>query len=78
MRRPPASPHVGAEWHSSGNPLPPPDPVEAALGDALTKASAAGAWEVVGQLARELEARRKARQAPEVVDLDAARRRRER
>jgi hypothetical protein len=43
------------------------DPVEAALADALTKAAAAGAWEVVGQLARELEARRKARSG--VVEL---------
>jgi hypothetical protein len=50
------------------------DPVEAALAEALSKAAAAGAWEVVGQLARELEARRKARGA--VVDLEAERARR--
>ncbi len=50
------------------------DPVEVALGDALTRASLAGQWDVVGQLARELEARRKARW--DVVDLKAARERR--
>lgn len=56
----------------------PTDPVEGALADALVRASEAGAWEVVAQLARELEARRKAREAPEVVSLDAERKRRER
>jgi hypothetical protein len=54
------------------------DPVETALADALTKASAAGEWTTVAALARELEARRKGRQAPEVIILDAERRRRER
>jgi hypothetical protein len=52
------------------------DPIEAALGDALTKASAAGQWTVVATLAAELEARRKARAG--VVELDAERRKRER
>jgi hypothetical protein len=33
-------------------------PVEGALAEALTAASAAGRWDVVAQLARELEARR--------------------
>jgi len=51
------------------------DVVEAALADALTKASAAGEWTVVATLARELEARRAARAG--VVRLDAARRRRD-
>ena len=37
------------------------DPIEVALADALTKASSTGQWDVVGQLARELEARRVAR-----------------
>ena len=50
-----------------------PDAVEHALADALQRASAAGAWDVVGQLARELEARRKALAAPGVVRLDAER-----
>lgn len=51
------------------------DPVEAALAVALTGASAAGQWQVVELLARELEARRKARSASNVVPLDASRRR---
>jgi hypothetical protein len=50
--------------------------VEVALADALTKAAAAGQWTTVEVLSRELEARRKAR--ANVVELDAARRRRER
>jgi hypothetical protein len=37
------------------------DPVEAALAKALSEASAAGRFDVVAQLARELEARRLAR-----------------
>ena len=50
------------------------DPIEAALADALTKAAAAGRFDVVATLASELEARRKAR--ANVVDLaaEAARR----
>ncbi len=54
----------------------PADPIETALGDALTKASAAGEWSLVAQLARELEARRAARAG--AVDLAAERRRRDR
>ena len=50
------------------------DPVEAALADALTKAVAAGAFDVVKVIVVELEARRKARAG--VVDLDAVRRER--
>ena len=52
---------------------PQPDAVELALSEALARASAAGQWETVQALARELEARRKARNAREVVDLDAER-----
>jgi hypothetical protein len=50
-----------------------PDPVEAALADAITKASAAGRFDVVALLAGELQARREAR-AGNVVALDARRR----
>lgn len=46
-----------------------PDPVEVALASALAKATEAGRWDVVAQLARELEARRTARNAPNVVRL---------
>ena len=53
-----------------------PDAVEAALADALTKAAAAGRFDVVGQLARELEARRAPRAG--IVDLARERRRRDR
>jgi len=49
------------------------DPVEEALADALRGATAAGQWDTVAQLARELQARREARAG--VVDLAAARRR---
>jgi hypothetical protein len=52
------------------------DPVELALATALDRASAAGQWTVAEVLARELEARRKARAG--VVQLDAERRRRDR
>jgi hypothetical protein len=50
------------------------DAVEVALADAITKAAAAGAFDVLPKLVAELEARRKARL--EVVDLDAERARR--
>jgi hypothetical protein len=50
------------------------DPVELALATALERASVAGQWTSVELLARELEARRRARGA--VVDLDAERSRR--
>ena len=46
-----------------------PGVVEGALAAALTAAAAAGQWEVVAQLARELEARRKALAAPNVIAL---------
>jgi hypothetical protein len=48
-----------------------PDAVELALAMALTKATEAGEWSVVAQLARELEARRNAR--AEVLDLTTER-----
>lgn len=50
------------------------DAVEAALAVALVEATAAERWDVVAQLARELEARRFAR-AANVVMLDVERRR---
>jgi hypothetical protein len=50
------------------------DPVERALADGIAKAVVAGQWGVVGQLGRELEARRGARSG--VVDLKAERARR--
>ena len=49
------------------------DPVEAALANALTMASAAGEWSAVAQLAKELEARRVARTSSNVVAIDARR-----
>jgi hypothetical protein len=49
------------------------DPVEIALAEALTKAATAGRFDVVGQLARELEARRAARSDGRVVDLASRR-----
>jgi hypothetical protein len=58
---------AGQSW---GN----PDPVELALADAIKKASDAGRFDVVAQLARELEARRLA-SAGNVVPLDSAKRR---
>jgi hypothetical protein len=52
------------------------DAVEAALADAIAKAANEGRFDVVSQLARELEARRLAR--ADVVSLDAEKRRRSR
>jgi hypothetical protein len=46
--------------------------VEAALAEALRRASEAGQWDVVATLARELQARREARAG--VVALEVARR----
>lgn len=40
------------------------DPIEVALAAALTEAAAAGQFDVVAQLARELELRRRAPSAP--------------
>jgi hypothetical protein len=53
--------------------VPEPDPVEAALAIGIREASSAKRWDVVAALARELEARRIARQAPNVVALRPAR-----
>jgi hypothetical protein len=54
-------------------PQPPPaDAVEGALAEALARATAADRWDVVAQLARELEARRTAL-AGNVVRLDLKR-----
>lgn len=58
--------------------VPTVDPVEAALARALDLAAQAGEWAVVSELGRQLEARRRERIAPEVSDLEAARRKRER
>ena len=49
------------------------DVVEAALANAISEAVAAGKFDVVGQLCRELEARRLAR-AGNVVAIDSKRR----
>lgn len=45
------------------------DVVETALAHALTAATESRQWEVVAQLVRELQARREARDAPEVARL---------
>jgi hypothetical protein len=45
------------------------DPVDAALADALARASASGQWGVVETLARELGARRAARAGSEMGDV---------
>ena len=64
---------AGRSGETSGETI---DVVEAALADALTKASAAGRWATVEVLARELAARREARGASNVVLFDAKHRRR--
>jgi hypothetical protein len=64
--------HMPGQW--LGN-QPAPDPVEAALAVALTAASAAGQWETVAQLARELEARRRARSGTVDLTLERTKRR---
>ena len=52
------------------------DPVEAALANALERASKAGEWAVVAQLARELESRRLASRGGTVIDLERKKRER--
>ena len=52
------------------------DPVEAALGEALARASAAGAWTAVEALSAELRARREARARVVVLAVERAKRRR--
>ncbi len=64
---------VGDENDSDRKPEAVVDVVEAALAEALTAATRAGQWEVVAQIARELEARRKASSADNVVPLSANR-----
>lgn len=71
----PSSPIVAARGQSVGSPEP-ADAVEAALADALEKASAAGQWDVVATLARELQVRRQSR--AHVVQFDQERARRNR
>lgn len=51
------------------------DVVEAALANAIVKATAAGEWGIVAQLARELEARRTSRGGTDVVAIDRRARR---
>jgi hypothetical protein len=46
-----------------------PDAIEAAFAAAITKAAAAGQWQLVSQLAHEVEQRRLAREGSKVVDL---------
>jgi hypothetical protein len=68
---------VGAVGQSGGNETASSevaDPVEAALADALTKASAAGQWTVVETLSRELTARREARAGVVTLDVERAKR----
>ncbi len=74
---PGAGPRVGQDLDAETARVPPADPVELALADALQRASVAGAWTTVERLASELEARRRARSnaagvAP-VVTLASAR-----
>jgi hypothetical protein len=52
------------------------DPVEDALARAIEGAVTASRWDVVAQLARELEARRTARTGAKVVPFDATKRKR--
>jgi hypothetical protein len=54
------------------------DAVEAALADAISRAAEAGEWTVVAELGRELAERRRARQAPAISSIDAARAKRDR
>ena len=50
------------------------DAVEVALADALQRAAISRRWDVVSQLARELEARRLARSSDKVVTLSDTKR----
>jgi hypothetical protein len=47
------------------------DAVEAALASALEKATSAERWDLVAQLASELQARRTVRNAPNVIQLSS-------
>jgi hypothetical protein len=53
-----ARPAVGQSWGNPASPDPGGDQVELALAKALDRASEAGRFDVVAQLAKELEARR--------------------
>jgi len=70
--KPAASAQTVVDADTVGPGVGPADPVEAALAHALTKAAEAGRFDVVAQLARELEARRLA-QEPNVVALTVSR-----
>jgi hypothetical protein len=72
IQRDATSPEVPAL--AQGRPESEVDAVESALADALSAAAAASRFDVVAQLAKELEARRLAR-AGNVVSFDDARRR---
>jgi hypothetical protein len=50
------------------------DPIDAALADALTKATAAGEWSAVELLTRELTARREARARVDSLEAERAKR----
>jgi hypothetical protein len=65
-------PGVGQSWGNPAGPETGEDQVEAALARALDRASEAGRFDVVAQLARELEARRLAR-LPNVARLSPTR-----
>ena len=67
----PGVPKPTIEASEHGESAPAADPVELALAVALERASLAGQWSAVEVLARELEARRKARAG--VVDLGQVR-----
>lgn len=71
----PTSPELTPHGALMGQSMGPSDPVEAALAKALDAAAVAGRFDVVGQLARELEARRLAT-AGNVVPLARGRARR--
>lgn len=82
---PPSPPPIAADPSPSVPPIAagpadsigvPSDPIETALATAIVEATRAGRFEVVAQLARELEARRAAR--ANVVDLAVERKRRTR
>jgi hypothetical protein len=75
LEAPTASEVVG---NSRSELLPASDPVEAALAEAVKLASLAGQWDVVSVLARELSARRLARESPAVPSVELERARRER
>jgi hypothetical protein len=71
-----ADEHAGSPENKAGEPRNTEhDPVELALAKAIEGATAAARWDVVSQLATELEIRRRAREES-VVSLAAARKRR--